>query len=270
MRWYYARLVRWQHIRAAVETSRGLLVAVLRTMPSSWRTSCAPTCTPTGRCPTIPISAGRSPSSPALGRTHWGTGSSSPTSSAPCRASTTRLPSTPSPPGRTACAGLRHVNSSRPPRPRCGRHVWTRTQLQAALKRAGCKRGIAAEADRIRDIFRGKWPTSRRLSRLPGGVELHEEGEHLFAECCRPPRQGGGGRVPSASGRRDPAELPRLGVQLAARILAEIGDDRTRFADARGLKAYAGSSPITRASGEKSRPSEWLRSTRRSRSRRGG
>jgi hypothetical protein len=144
------------------------------------------------------------------------------------------------------------VNSSRPPRPRCGRHVWTRTQLQAALKRAGCKRGIAAEADRIRDIFRDKWPTSRRLSRLPGGVKLHEEGEHLFAACCRPPRQGGGRRVPSASGRRDPAELPRLGVQLAARILAEIGDDRTRFADARGLKAYAGSSPITRASGEKS------------------
>jgi hypothetical protein len=30
-----------------------------------------------------------------------------------------------------------------------------------------------------------------------------------------------------------------------------IGDDRTRFADARGLKAYAGSSAITRASGTK-------------------
>jgi len=41
-------------------------------------------------------------------------------------------------------------------------------------------------------------------------------------------------------------------VQLAARILAEVGDDHTRFADARGLKAYAGSSPITRASGKKS------------------
>jgi transposase len=35
-------------------------------------------------------------------------------------------------------------------------------------------------------------------------------------------------------------------------VLAEIGDDRARFADARGLKAYAGSSPITRASGKKS------------------
>jgi transposase len=46
--------------------------------------------------------------------------------------------------------------------------------------------------------------------------------------------------------------FPGLGVQLGARVLAEIGDDHTRFADARGLKAYAGSSPITRASGKKS------------------
>jgi transposase len=29
-------------------------------------------------------------------------------------------------------------------------------------------------------------------------------------------------------------------------VLAEIGDDRTRFTDARALKAYAGSAPVTR------------------------
>nr|WP_311736810.1 IS110 family transposase [Streptomyces sp. TLI_185] len=46
--------------------------------------------------------------------------------------------------------------------------------------------------------------------------------------------------------------FPGLGIQLAARILAEIGDDHSRFTDARGVKAYAGSSPITRASGKKS------------------
>lgn len=34
-----------------------------------------------------------------------------------------------------------------------------------------------------------------------------------------------------------------------ARILAEIGDDRTRFDDARALKAFAGSAPVTKASG---------------------
>ena len=44
--------------------------------------------------------------------------------------------------------------------------------------------------------------------------------------------------------------MPGLGALTGARVLAEIGDDRTRFADARGLKAYAGSAPVTRASGK--------------------
>lgn len=48
--------------------------------------------------------------------------------------------------------------------------------------------------------------------------------------------------------------IPSLGIQLAARVLAEVGDDHNRFADAdaRGLKAYAGGAPVTRASGKKS------------------
>jgi transposase len=44
---------------------------------------------------------------------------------------------------------------------------------------------------------------------------------------------------------------PGLGVILGARVLAEFGDDRTRFADAKAGKNYAGTSPITRASGKK-------------------
>ena len=40
-------------------------------------------------------------------------------------------------------------------------------------------------------------------------------------------------------------------ASAAAEELAEIGDDRAPFADARGLKAIAGSAPITRASGKK-------------------
>ena len=43
--------------------------------------------------------------------------------------------------------------------------------------------------------------------------------------------------------------FPGLADSTGARVLAEIGDDRTRFSDARALKAYAGSAPITRASG---------------------
>ena len=44
--------------------------------------------------------------------------------------------------------------------------------------------------------------------------------------------------------------FPGLAEVTGARILAEIGDDRDRFADDRALKAYAGSAPVTRASGK--------------------
>ncbi len=44
--------------------------------------------------------------------------------------------------------------------------------------------------------------------------------------------------------------FPGLGILTGARVLAEIGDDRSRFQDAKGLKAYAGAAPVTRASGK--------------------
>ena len=43
--------------------------------------------------------------------------------------------------------------------------------------------------------------------------------------------------------------LPGLGTVLGARVLAEFGDDRTRYLDARARRNYAGTSPITKASG---------------------
>jgi transposase len=42
---------------------------------------------------------------------------------------------------------------------------------------------------------------------------------------------------------------PGLGPILAARVLAEIGDDPTRFADPNSLRAFAGTAPVTIASG---------------------
>lgn len=45
--------------------------------------------------------------------------------------------------------------------------------------------------------------------------------------------------------------LPGLGLILGARVLAEFGDDPTRYADARARRCYAGSAPITKASGKR-------------------
>jgi transposase len=45
---------------------------------------------------------------------------------------------------------------------------------------------------------------------------------------------------------------PGLGPILAARVLAEVGDDPTRFSTAGGLRAFAGTAPVTRTSGRSS------------------
>ena len=44
---------------------------------------------------------------------------------------------------------------------------------------------------------------------------------------------------------------PGLAAVLGARVLAEFGDDKVRYADAKARKNYAGTSPITRTSGKK-------------------
>jgi transposase len=45
------------------------------------------------------------------------------------------------------------------------------------------------------------------------------------------------------------ASLPRAGERLAPRMLAEIGDDRTRYPDASSLQALGGTSPVLYQSG---------------------
>jgi hypothetical protein len=45
--------------------------------------------------------------------------------------------------------------------------------------------------------------------------------------------------------------LPGLGVILGARVLGEFGDDPNRYTDAKCRKNYAGTSPLTVASGKK-------------------
>lgn len=44
--------------------------------------------------------------------------------------------------------------------------------------------------------------------------------------------------------------LPGLGMVLGARVLAEFGDDPHRYANAKARRNYAGTSPVTRASGK--------------------
>lgn len=62
------------------------------------------------------------------------------------------------------------------------------------------------------------------------------------------------GEVEAHFGRHPDAEIylsrPGLGVVLGARVLAEFGDAKNRYASAKARKNYAGTSPITRQSGK--------------------
>jgi transposase len=63
------------------------------------------------------------------------------------------------------------------------------------------------------------------------------------------------GQVEAHFGRHPDAEIirsqPGLGAVLGARVLAEFGDAADRYVSAKARKNYAGTSPITRASGKK-------------------
>ncbi|WSD81617.1 IS110 family transposase [Streptomyces sp. NBC_01558] len=141
----------------------------------------------------------------------------------------------------------------------------TRTQLQAALKRAGRQRGIAADAERLREVFRTDWAQQPELVEDALGKQMLALLIQLEAACTAAANLAEA--VEEAFPQHPDAEIilsfPGLGTQLGARVLAEIGDDRQRFADARGLKAYAGASPITRASGKKSSITRrWVKNNR--------
>jgi len=128
----------------------------------------------------------------------------------------------------------------------------TLTQLRALLKKAGRSRGIDIEATRLRDAFRIPQMRQPRLVEDAMGRQAIALLRQLDAACVAADDLE---HAVTESFNLHPdagiiTSFPGLGPLTGARVLAEIGDDRTRFSDAKGLKAYAGAAPITRASGK--------------------
>ena len=97
-------------------------------------------------------------------------------------------------------------------------------QLQAAPKAATAMgASVAASVAVIAEMVA---QTARLAEELSAGFEQHPD-----AEVVR--------------------SLPGLGTILGARVLGEFGDEPNRYATAKSRKNYAGTSPITRASGTK-------------------
>jgi transposase len=128
----------------------------------------------------------------------------------------------------------------------------TRAQLSAALKRAR-RRDIPAKVTAIMAALRGPQlgqppaitaayaATVRSLIAVI--TVLNEQVKTLEVE------------VEAVFGRHPDAEIylsqPGLGPVLGARVLGEFGDDPDRYDSGKARKNYAGTSPLTRASGKK-------------------
>ncbi len=124
-------------------------------------------------------------------------------------------------------------------------------RIAAALKKGGRRRRLTGRAEEIRTALRtSQLEAPAVLSRAYGEVvrstvrivaEMTAQIEVLASEL-----EARFEEHPDAEILRS---LPGLGLVLGARVLAEFGDDPTRYADPKARKNYAGTSPITKASG---------------------
>jgi transposase len=127
-------------------------------------------------------------------------------------------------------------------------------KIRTVLRQAGRQRNIDSRADTIAAGLR------REALRAPVAVEaahgattratvaiiseLNTQIDELAAELAEHFEQHPDSDIYLS--------LPGIGVILGARALGEFGDDPNRYADAKSRKNYAGTSPITRASGTRS------------------
>ena len=127
------------------------------------------------------------------------------------------------------------------------------SKITAALRRAGRQRNLEARAQAIQAALRAP-----QLAARPGVVTAYTASvKALVAVIAELAAQISElqGEVEAGFGRHPDAEIylsqPGLGQILAARVLAEFGDDTSRYANAKSRRNYAGTSPITKASGTK-------------------
>ena len=128
----------------------------------------------------------------------------------------------------------------------------TRAQVSAALKRAR-RRNIPDRATAILAALRGG-----QLGQPPALTAAYAATvRSLIAVITVLNEQVKGlqGQVEENFGRHPDAEIyrsqPGIGAILGARVLGEFGDDPHRYADGKARRNYAGTSPLTRASGKK-------------------
>src|SRR4029077_17985397 len=127
------------------------------------------------------------------------------------------------------------------------------SKIRSALKAAGRQRNLDTRALQIQEMLRREQLAAPAAVTAAFGastraavgiiVELNRQIADLEAELATHFEAH-----PDADIYRS---LPGLGVILGARVLGEFGDDPNRYTDAKSRKNYAGTSPLTVASGRK-------------------
>jgi transposase len=136
------------------------------------------------------------------------------------------------------------------PTPELGRGL-SRSKIAAALRRGGRQRNVEARATQIQAALRSEQlRASSGLERTYGVITSSLVGliAGLNGQIAGLERD-----LHGAFEQHPDAEIilsqPGLGSTLGARVLGEFGDDPNRYPDARARRNYAGTSPITKASG---------------------
>jgi transposase len=128
----------------------------------------------------------------------------------------------------------------------------SRGRLAAALARAR-RRDVEAKAEAIQAALRA--PQLTQPAELTGAYALTVSSQIAVIAALNAQIAALGKQVEAHFGRHPDAEIyrsqPGLGELLGARVLGEFGDDPDRYDGARARKNYAGSAPVTRASGKK-------------------
>ena len=128
----------------------------------------------------------------------------------------------------------------------------SRSKITAALRRAH-RRDAEGKAAAIQAVLRT--PALRQPAPVQSAYATIVSSQVRLIAALERDIAGLEAVVGEGFGRHPDAEIyasqPGLGQILGARVLAEFGDDSSRYADAKARKNYAGTSPITRASGKK-------------------
>jgi len=137
------------------------------------------------------------------------------------------------------------------PTPASGRALSLAT-ITAALRRGGRQRNLDRVAQRIQVALREEQLSERpRVEAAFGAItSAHVAMIRAYGATIAELETAIAADFEQHPDAKVILSLPGLGTILGARVLGEFGDDPNRYADAKSRRNYAGTSPVTKASGK--------------------